>query len=95
MGGDQLFPTDTGVSQGAVVSPLLANVALHGLETVIETAFPAYRGRQRWRPTVMRCADDFVVLHRNGSIRRFLEARLGGIQEGALPLFKPNSPPNS
>jgi RNA-directed DNA polymerase len=65
--GTELFPTVEGVPQGGPLSPLLANVALHGLETTITTAFPATRwieGQQRrWRPTVIRYADDLVVLH--------------------------------
>src|SRR5216110_3446196 len=61
MDGEALFPTDTGAPQGGVLSPLLMNVALHGLETAITTAFPARpRGHQHWRPTVIRYADDFV-----------------------------------
>jgi RNA-directed DNA polymerase len=41
------------------------NVALHGLETAITTAFPTFKGRLRWQPKVVRVADDFVVLHRD------------------------------
>lgn len=51
-------PTERGSPQGGVVSPLLALVALHGLETAITTAF-----RQDDRPHVVVYADDFVVLH--------------------------------
>jgi RNA-directed DNA polymerase len=40
MDGKQLFPTETGVPQGGVISPLLANITLHGLETAIRKAFP-------------------------------------------------------
>ncbi len=43
---------------GGVISPLLALIALHGLETAITSAFPAYH-----RPQVVVYADDFVVLH--------------------------------
>jgi RNA-directed DNA polymerase len=67
MDGEELFPTTEGVPQGGPLSPLLANVALHGLETAIRSAFPTqivYEGkRQRWQPTVVRYADDFVALH--------------------------------
>jgi RNA-directed DNA polymerase len=42
---------------GSVASPLLANIALHGLETAITTAFP-----KRHRLAVIRFADDFVIL---------------------------------
>jgi RNA-directed DNA polymerase len=62
-----LFPTTEGVPQGGPISPLLANVALHGLERTIVSAFPEHiclQGKRvRWTPTVVRYADDFAVLH--------------------------------
>jgi RNA-directed DNA polymerase len=59
----QIFPTTEGAMQGGNLSPLLMNIALHGLETAIGEWFP-----HRWRPwrrspNVIRYADDFVVLH--------------------------------
>jgi RNA-directed DNA polymerase len=54
----KLFPTTEGTPQGGSISPLLANIALHGLETAIVRAFPP-----RQPPNVVRFADDFVVLH--------------------------------
>ena len=68
MDGEELFPTDTGAPQGAVLSPLLMKVALHGLETAITTAFPPFKGSLRWQPKVVRVADDFVVLHRDSEV---------------------------
>jgi RNA-directed DNA polymerase len=69
MQGAQLFPTPDGVPQGGPLSPLLANVALHGLETTIVAAVPARIKRggiaTRWQPIVVRYADDLVVLHRD------------------------------
>jgi RNA-directed DNA polymerase len=61
--GSTLFPTVAGTPQGGVVSPLLANIALHGLETTLRATCPATRFHQRWQPIVVRYADDFVVLH--------------------------------
>jgi RNA-directed DNA polymerase len=61
MDGGELFPTTQGTPQGGVISPLLANVALHGLETAIVSAFPQWSpqtGRERWVPIVVRYADD-------------------------------------
>jgi RNA-directed DNA polymerase len=68
----RLFPTTEGTPQGGVISPLLANIALHGLSSAIENAFPktkCFQGRlgprTRWKPIVIRYADDFVILHRD------------------------------
>ena len=66
MEGEELFPTTEGTPQGGVISPLLANIALHGLETFIRDSFPGcYKGQRYWKPHVVRYADDFVVLHRD------------------------------
>jgi RNA-directed DNA polymerase len=58
-------PTTTGTPQGGVISPLLANIALHGME---ETATRTYRrvteGKHVSHPTLVRYADD---------VRRFTE----------------------
>lgn len=73
MDGGTLFPTDEGTPQGGVISPLLANVALHGLETSIQAAFPRsvrQNGRvlDNWKPLVVRYADDFVAFHEDLAI---------------------------
>ena len=70
MDGPDLFPTEAGTPQGGVISPLLANIALHGLETAIKAAFPRTTSRygkasEEWTPIVVRYADDFVVMHRD------------------------------
>lgn len=65
-----LFPTSEGTPQGGCLSPLLANIALHGLENRINQAFPKrtivkqgkYVGYQS-RASLIRYADDFVILH--------------------------------
>src|SRR5207248_1489812 len=68
MDGPTLFPTEAGTPQGGVISPLLMNVALHGLETAIQAAFPARRpmiaGERVWIAPikVVRYADDLVVI---------------------------------
>src|SRR5439155_8460906 len=62
------FPTEEGTPQGGVCSPLLANIALHGLEQEITAAFPALVHGERWKPTVVRYADDLVVLHSDKAV---------------------------
>lgn len=51
--------TTSGTPQGGVVSPLLANIALHGMETVLKAAYTYTEGK----PNFVRYADDFVVFH--------------------------------
>ncbi len=57
-------PTSRGTPQGGVISPLLMNVALHGLETFVVHQLTRRTGKksQKVSPTVIRYADDFVVL---------------------------------
>ncbi|NEP52838.1 MAG: group II intron reverse transcriptase/maturase [Moorea sp. SIO3C2] len=63
------YATSAGTPQGGVLSPLLANVALHGMEQYLKAQFPAYSYSQAGRRIrvlpiqVIRYADDFVVLH--------------------------------
>lgn len=67
--GTFLFP-DAGAPQGAVLSPLLANVALHGFEQAITKAAP------RQHPAaVIRYADDFVILCDDLDVLSDLKAR--------------------
>jgi RNA-directed DNA polymerase len=54
------YDTTSGTPQGGVVSPLLANIALHGMETEVKAAFPY---KERKQLSFVRYADDFVVLH--------------------------------
>src|SRR5262249_26470016 len=67
--------TEQGTPQGGVISPLLANIALHGLEedtkeallaSLKRTAKPFHWGTQKTKGTlqVIRYADDFVVMHK-------------------------------
>ena len=59
-------PTHAGTPQGGVISPLLANIALHGLEKAIRTAFhPNLSSQKQGNLGVIRYADDFVVLHKD------------------------------
>ncbi len=52
--------TPTGTPQGGVISPLLLNVALHGLEAALGVTHNA-RGSINGKRAVVRYADDFVV----------------------------------
>lgn len=55
-----LNATDGGTPQGGVISPLLANIALHGVETAVGVKRIA-RGDNVGKRALVRYADDFVV----------------------------------
>ena len=59
MDGKELFPSEEGTPQGGVISPLLANIALHGLENAINKRWPDKKNR----PKIVRYADDLVAIH--------------------------------
>ena len=61
----RLYPTRNGTPQGGVISPLLANMTLDGLESVIANAVS--RGS---KVNVIRYADDFVVTGESKEILR-------------------------
>ncbi|MCS6283615.1 MAG: reverse transcriptase N-terminal domain-containing protein, partial [Dolichospermum sp.] len=72
-GGIVSNPTE-GTPQGGVISPLLANIALHGMETHLKNCFqdikcytandkPIKKNRIADSLAVIRYADDFVILH--------------------------------
>jgi RNA-directed DNA polymerase len=53
------YPTDDGVPQGAPISPVLANLALDGLETVLRKRYP------KAKVNLVKFADDFVITGRS------------------------------
>lgn len=55
-----LHATETGAPQGGVISPLLLNVALHGMEEALGIRYDK-RGQNAGNRALVRYADDFVV----------------------------------
>lgn len=80
-----VFETQAGTPQGGVISPVLANMALDGLEAAVyASAGGSERARRKVKLNVIRYADDFVVTGASKdvldsqvlpAIRRFLAAR--------------------
>jgi RNA-directed DNA polymerase len=59
----ELSPTKAGTPQGGVVSPLLANIALYGMEEALQEVYTGgskYPSALRGAPQLIRYADDFV-----------------------------------
>ena len=76
-----LYPTEAGVPQGGVASPVIMNLALNGLERHIKGGFPTFQGHTRTKVHVIRFADDFVVTGRSKS---FLEQEVQPLVEQFL-----------
>lgn len=60
MDGMKVVQTERGTPQGGPLSPLLANVALHGMEAMVAEG---YTSKSSEKPMLIRYADDFVLLH--------------------------------
>ena len=75
-------PTEEGTPQGGIISPVLANLALDGLEPLLAGAFPkgTVRGRTA-KVNLVRYADDFVI---TGSARALLETQVKPLVEEFL-----------
>jgi RNA-directed DNA polymerase len=74
--GKGFAPTEEGTPQGGAISPLLLNVALHGLE---EAAGVRYLGSGETRPdspVVVRYADDLIALCHSKLQAQQVQARL-------------------
>src|SRR3984893_14884947 len=66
---NELFPTETGTPQGGIISPVLANMTLDGLEAKLAEKFPKAR-RAGLKMNMVRYADDFII---TGNSKEWLE----------------------
>lgn len=66
---NEFFPTETGTPQGGIISPVLANMTLDGLEERLTEKFPQAKQEGR-RMFMVRYADDFIV---TGNSKEWLE----------------------
>ncbi|HDR9039217.1 TPA: group II intron reverse transcriptase/maturase, partial [Burkholderia vietnamiensis] len=66
---NELFPTEAGAPQGGIISPVLANMTLDGLEARLAEKFPQAR-RAGLKMNMVRYADDFII---TGSSKEWLE----------------------
>ena len=75
-------PTEEGTPQGGVVSPLLLNVALHGMEQAAgvryQTAGAHTAATEPGSPVLIRYADDLVALCHTRDEAQQVKARLSG-----------------
>jgi RNA-directed DNA polymerase len=69
----RLFPTEAGTPQGGIISPVLANWALDGLQKRLESLCTTVREARAAKVHLVRYADDFII---TGSSQELLETRI-------------------
>ena len=74
-------PTDAGTPQGGPVSPVLCNLTLDGLETLLKREHLSTRQRQAGLINLVRWADDFII---TGRTKEVLEHEVKPLVEGFL-----------
>src|SRR5262249_39031495 len=72
----RLHRTEEGTPQGGVVSPVLLNVALHGMETAAGVRYLSTGSIRVDSPAVIRYADDLVALCHTRQQALEIKARL-------------------
>jgi len=84
MNGHEYLPSDIGTPQGGIISPLLANIVLDGMESHLyeqlkaQYGYNTKNGLRKGQLRIVRYADDFVVMHEN---RQVIERSEGIINE--------------
>ncbi len=77
-----LHPTEAGTPQGGICSPVLANLALDGMERALEEALPPTTRRgKKAKVHLIRYADDFII---SGSSKELLEQEVKPLVERFL-----------
>lgn len=77
-------PTDEGTPQGGIISPTLANMALNGLQTLLEQRYRKYKEKGKTiysKIHLVRYADDFII---TGKDKQVLENEVLPLVRGFL-----------
>lgn len=83
MESGKLFTTETGTPQGGIISPVLANMALDGLEQVLASHFGKKNTKASYKTKVNFCryADDFII---TGISKELLESEVKPLVEAFM-----------
>jgi RNA-directed DNA polymerase len=77
-----LYPTEAGVPQGGICSPVIANLALDGLERLLKEHYPSTTRRGKHAQVhLVKYADDFII---SGSAFALLEQEVKPLVEQFL-----------
>jgi RNA-directed DNA polymerase len=73
-----LYPTEVGTPQGGIISPVLANMTLDGLERELSVKFPRTKTGNTPKVNLVRYADDFIITAKSKEL----------LEEEVLPLVR-------
>lgn len=73
-----LYPTEEGTPQGGIISPVLANMTLDGLERELSAKFPRTKTGNTPKVNLVRYADDFIITAKSKEL----------LDEEVLPLVR-------
>jgi RNA-directed DNA polymerase len=63
-----LYPTEAGTPQGGIASPVLANLALDGLEPELRKRFPKHQSGYNAQVNLVRYCDDWIITARSKEV---------------------------
>jgi RNA-directed DNA polymerase len=89
----QLFPTDAGTPQGGIISPILANMTLDGIQKMLVDKYKTRNGKlnrgvsDKHKVHFVRYADDFIVTANTEEIAKEVKELIKGfLKERGLEL---------
>lgn len=84
---NRLYSTQAGTPQGGIISPVLANMTLDGLENGLARKFPKTKGANPHKVNFIRYADDFIITGTSPDVLEEAQAITGRfMQERGLAL---------
>jgi RNA-directed DNA polymerase len=78
-----LFPTNSGTTQGSILSPILSNITLDGIEKILDIKYHSKNNKisrhiaSKYQVNFVKYADDFIVTARTKEIAEEVKVLIG------------------
>ena len=78
-----LFPTNSGTTQGSIISPILSNITLDGIEKILDIKYHSKNNKisrriaSKYQVNFVKYADDFIVTARTKEIAEEVKVLIG------------------
>jgi len=78
-----LFPTNSGTTQGSIISPILSNITLDGIEKILDIKYHSKNNKinrriaSKYQVNLVKYADDFIVTARTKEIAEEVKVHIG------------------